>query len=42
MEKKRREMLNQIKDYMDVRVGLQTKLSAKKLILLNCGVGEDS
>ena len=27
---------------MDVRVGLQRKLSAKELILLNCGVGEDS
>ena len=26
---------------MDVRVGLWRKLSAKKLILLNCGVGED-
>ena len=27
---------------MDVRVGLWRKLSAKKLVLLNCGVGEDS
>ena len=27
---------------MDVRVGLCRKLSAKELILLNCGVGEDS
>jgi len=27
---------------MDVRVGLQRKLSAKELVLLNCGVGEDS
>ena len=27
---------------MDVRVGLWGKLSAKKLMLLNCGVGEDS
>ena len=27
---------------MDVRVGLQRKLSAEKLMLLNCGVGEDS
>jgi len=27
---------------MDVRVGLKRKLSAKELILLNCGVGEDS
>ena len=26
---------------MDVRVGLQRKLSAKELIILNCGVGED-
>ena len=25
---------------MDVRVGLQTKLSAEELMLLNCGVGE--
>ena len=27
---------------MDVRVGLWRKLSAEKLILFNCGVGEDS
>ena len=27
---------------MDVRVGLQRKLSAKEFMLLNCGVGEDS
>ena len=27
---------------MDVKVGLWGKLRAKKLILLNCGVGEDS
>ena len=27
---------------MDVRVGLQIKLSAFELMLLNCGVGEDS
>ena len=26
---------------MDVRVGLERKLSAEKLMLLNCGVGED-
>ena len=26
----------------DVRVGLQRKLSAKELMRLNCGVGEDS
>ena len=25
---------------MDVRVGLQRKLSAKELMLLNCGVGK--
>ena len=27
---------------MDVRVGLLKKLNAKELMLLNCGVGEDS
>ena len=27
---------------MDVRVGLRRKLSAEDLMLLNCGVGEDS
>ena len=27
---------------MDVRVGLQRKLSTEELVLLNCGVGEDS
>ena len=27
---------------MDVRVELQRKLSAKELMLLKCGVGEDS
>ena len=27
---------------MDVRVGLWSKLSSKELMLLNCGVGEDS
>ena len=27
---------------MDVRIGLWRKLSAKELMLLNCGVGEDS
>ena len=26
---------------MDVRVGLERKLSARELMLLNCGVGED-
>ena len=27
---------------MDLRVGLYGKLSAEELMLLNCGVGEDS
>ena len=27
---------------MDVRVGLQRKLSTEELMLLKCGVGEDS
>ena len=27
---------------MDVTVGLERKLSAEELMLLNCGVGEDS
>ena len=27
---------------MDVRIGLRRKLSAEKLMLLNCGVGENS
>ena len=27
---------------MDVRVELQRKLSVEELMLLNCGVGEDS
>ena len=27
---------------MDVRVGLRRKLSAEDLMLLNCGIGEDS
>ena len=27
---------------MNVRVGLQRKLSAEELMLLSCGVGEDS
>ena len=27
---------------MDVRVGLERKLSAEELMFLNCGVGEDS
>ena len=28
--------------YMDARVGLWRKLSTKELVLLNCGIGEDS
>ena len=27
---------------MDIRVGLQRKLCTEDLMLLNCGVGEDS
>ena len=27
---------------MDVRVGAQSRLSTKELLLLNCGVGEES
>ena len=27
---------------MDVRIGLQRKLSGEELMLLNCGTGEDS
>ena len=27
---------------LDMRVGLERKLSAKELMLLNCGVGEDA
>ena len=27
---------------MEVRLGLQRKLSTEELMLLNCGVGEDS
>ena len=27
---------------MNVRIGLQRKLSTEELMLLNCGVGEDS
>ena len=27
---------------LDVKVGLQRRLSAEELMLLNCGVGEDS
>ena len=31
-----------LKSIEDVRVGLQRKLSAKELMLLKCGVEEDS
>ena len=31
-----------IKSHMGVRVGLCRKLSTEELMLLNCGVGEDS
>ena len=34
--------LDGITNSMDVRVVLQRKLSAEVLMLLNCGVGEDS
>ena len=34
--------LHDMQSCMDVRVGLQRKLSIEKLMLLNCGVGEDS
>ena len=27
---------------MDIRIGLQRKLSAEELMFLNCGVGEES
>ena len=27
---------------MDVRVGLQRKVSAEELMFLNCGIGEDT
>ena len=27
---------------MDMRIGLQRKLSTEELLLLNCGVGKDS
>ena len=37
-----REELNFQQSCMDVRVGLWRKLSAEELMLLNCGVGEDS
>ena len=28
--------------FMDMRVELQTKLNAEELMILNCGVGEDT
>ena len=40
--KQRMRWLENITDSMDVRVGLQRKLSAEELMLLNCDVGEDS
>ena len=38
----RMRWLDGITDSMDMRVGLRRKLSAKELMLLKCGVGEDS
>ena len=35
-------VLNDLSESMDVKVGLWRKLSAEELMLLNCGVGEDS
>ena len=40
--RQRMRWLDGITDSMDVRVGLERKLSTKELMLLNCGVGEDS
>ena len=37
----RMRWLDGITDSMDVRAGLQRKLSIEDLMLLNCGVGED-
>jgi len=31
-----------VQSCMNVRVGPKRKLSAKELMLLNCGIGEDS
>ena len=39
--RQRMKWLDGITDSMDMRVGLQRKLSAKELMLLNCGIGED-
>ena len=36
------QMRNYLWSCMDVRVGLWRRLSAEELMLLNCGVGEDS
>ena len=36
------EIVDGITNLMDVRVGPQRKLSHEELMLLNCGVGEDS
>ena len=38
----RMRWLDGITDSMDVRAGPSRKLNAEELILLNCGVGEDS
>ena len=38
----RMKWLDGITKLMDMRVGLWRKLSAEELMLLNCGVGEDS
>ena len=38
----RMRWLDGITDSMDVRVGLSRKLSAEELMVLNCGVGEES
>ena len=38
----RMRRLDGITDSMDVRLGPDRRLSAKELMLLNCGAGEDS
>ena len=35
------QLLSHVQVSMDVRAGLQRKLSAEELMLLNCGAGED-
>ena len=40
--RQRMRWLDSISDSMDMRVGLLKKLDTKELLLLNCGVGEDS